>query len=288
MSDTTNPSTQSDDNDIDLMSLFDTFYDAPESPSPGQEPDMSPVQTQRRHSNADCPPSGFQALETLVADLGSLVTEVEALAKDFRADFKAPVIDDEARAIDTQAAYQTSATVVAYILGKDRAFQMLRVASDNHILGTGNDIDTSSIDKAGPAAERRQSTSNAGDVKYDHHAYLRNAENHDTNTLSQDINLSAQIHDALLDEKQTGKALLAAKARVKAVWHIWEAKMKRDEIAELDKKYDHLRAEYGKLEDEAAVVAVQLAAKRCEAREWKIMAYEEDWQGIFDDDVDKE
>ncbi|KAG9494748.1 hypothetical protein J7337_013887 [Fusarium musae] len=64
--------------------------------------------------------------------------------------------------------------------------------------------------------------------------------------------------------------------------------MKRDEIAELDKKYDGLRAEYGKLEDEAAAVVVQLAARRCEAREWNIMAYEEDWQGIFDEDVDKD
>ncbi|KAF5544903.1 hypothetical protein FNAPI_9285 [Fusarium napiforme] len=280
MSHTTNPSTQSDDNDIDLI--------------------------------------GFQALETLVADLGSLVTEVEALAKDLRADVKAPVIVDEARAIDTepsspaslphsnahqsqqksrpdyerilatQAAYQTSASVVAYILGKDRAFQMLRVASDSHIFGSGNDIDTSSIDKAEPAVEYRQSSPNADNVNYDHRAHLRNTKTHETNPLSQDINLSVQIHDALLDEKQTGKALLAAKARVKAVWHIWEAKTKRDEIVGLDKKYDDLRAEYGKLEDEAAAVAVQLAAKRCEAREWKVAAYEEDWQSIFDEDVDKE
>ncbi|KAF4414618.1 hypothetical protein FACUT_14126 [Fusarium acutatum] len=42
------------------------------------------------------------------------------------------------------------------------------------------------------------------------------------------------------------------------------------------------------LEDEAAMVAVRLAAKRCEAREWKVTAYEEDWQVIFDEDVDKE
>ncbi|KAF5613632.1 uncharacterized protein FTJAE_13886 [Fusarium tjaetaba] len=165
---------------------------------------------------------------------------------------------------------------------------MLRVASDNHIFGTGNIIDTSSINKAGPAAECRQSSSNADDVKCDRHAHLQNSENHNPNTLSQDINLSVQIHDALVDEKQAGKALLATKARVKAVWHIWEAKMKRDEIAELDQKYDDLRGEYGKLGDEAATVAVQLAAKRCEAREWKIVAYEEDWKGIFDDDMDKE
>ncbi|KAF5531315.1 hypothetical protein FPHYL_13944, partial [Fusarium phyllophilum] len=269
-------------------------------------------------SSANCPTSGLQAFKTLVADLRSLVTEVEALAKYFRADVKAPMIDDEARAIDTepsppasllhnnahqsqhksrpdykrvlatQAAHQTSASAVAYILGKDRALQMLRVASDSHTLRTGNVIDTSSIDKAEPAAERRSSTSNADDVNCDRHAHLRNAESYGTNTLSQDINLSVQIHDALLDEKQTGTALLAAKARVKAVWHICEAKMKRDEIVELDKKYDDLRAEYRKLEDKAATVAVQLAARRCEAREWKITAYEEDWQGIFDEDVDKQ
>ncbi|KAF5978842.1 hypothetical protein FCOIX_5645 [Fusarium coicis] len=295
MSDTTNPSTPSDDNDIELVSLFDALYDAPESPSPEQEPNMLPVQRQRRHSSADCPSSGPQALETLVADLGSLVTEVEALEKDMRADDNAPVIGDEARAIhiepsppaslphndkrllnraetateQAQAANQVSASVVAYILGKDRAIKMLRVASDNRILG----IDTSSIGKAEPAAECRQSSHNADDVKCDRHARLRNAENHDTNTLSQDIKLSVQIQDGLLDEKQTGKALLTAKARVKAVWHIWEAKMKRDEIVEPDEKYDDLRAVYGKLEDEAAV---QLAAKRCEAREWKITTYEED------------
>lgn len=132
---------------------------------------------------------------------------------------------------------------------------MLPVAR-NHTLRTGNIIDLSSINKAGPAAECRQSSCNADDVKCGRHAYLRNSENHGTNTLSQDINLSVQIHDALLDEKITGTALLAAKARVQAVWHLGEAKMKRDEIAELDKKYDDLRAEYGKLEDEAAAVAV--------------------------------
>ncbi|PNP61183.1 hypothetical protein FNYG_14100 [Fusarium nygamai] len=70
------------------------------------------------------------------------------------------------------------------------------------------------IDEARPAAERRQSGSNADNVKCDRHAYIRNKEKYQTNTLSQDIDLSVQIHEALLDEKQTGKALLAAKARV--------------------------------------------------------------------------
>lgn len=71
----------------------------------------------------------------------------------------------------------------------------------------------------------------------------------------------------MLDEKQTGKVLLAAKGRVQAVWHIWEAKIKGDEIAELDKKDNELHAGYGKLEDGAAMVAVRLATKRSDARE---------------------
>ncbi|CCT76129.1 uncharacterized protein FFUJ_14240 [Fusarium fujikuroi IMI 58289] len=180
MSETSNPSTRSDDNDNDnsLVSLFDTFYDAPGSPSPEQEQAMMPKRLLER-------------AETAVEE--------------------------------AQAAHQTSTNVVAYILGEDRALKILPDASDNHTCGTGNDISTSSVDKAGPAAERRLSSSNVNSIKVGRHTRLRNAEKDNTN---QDIDLSVQIHDALLDEKQTGKVLLAAKGRVQAVWHIWEAKMK--------------------------------------------------------------
>lgn len=118
---------------------------------------------------------------------------------------------------EAQAAHQTSTNVVADILGKDRALKILPDASDNRICGTGNDISTSSVDKDGPAAKRRLSSSTVDSFKVDRHTHLGNAEKHNTNTLSQDTNLSVHIHDALLDEKQTGEVLLAAKGRVQAV-----------------------------------------------------------------------
>ncbi|KAF5582645.1 hypothetical protein FPCIR_9396 [Fusarium pseudocircinatum] len=145
-----------------------------------------------------------------------------------------------------------------------------------------------SIEQAGSVTEYRHSSSNIDDVKCDRNPRILNAEKHYTNTLSQDIDISVQIHDALLDEKQIGNVLLAVKGRVEAVWQIWEVKTKRDEIAELNKKNGGICAEYVKLEDEVAMVAARLAAKRCDAREWKILAHEEDWQGIFDEDLDKE
>ncbi|KAF5227157.1 hypothetical protein FANTH_14853 [Fusarium anthophilum] len=188
--------------------------------------------------------------EPAITRLKTLQADFESISTDIQSlenDIKGPTIDAKARAMSTEASPADT--------------------SNNPIRGTGNDTNTSSVGQAGPAADYRHSSFSVDDVKY--------------------IDLSVQIHDALPDEKQTGKVLLAAKGRVEAVWHIWEAKMQRDEIAELDKKYDDLRAEYAKLEDEAAMVAVRLAAKRCDAREWKVMAGQEDWQSILDEDLDK-
>ncbi|KAF5659329.1 hypothetical protein FDENT_13943 [Fusarium denticulatum] len=252
---------QSNDNDEDLMSLFDTFYDAPGSTSPEQEP-------------------AIIGLETLEADFESILTDIQSLANDI----KPPMIDAEARAIDTDASSASFADNNTHRRQYKPRSEHERIlanlawnTSKNHICGTGNDTNTSSVNQAGPVAEYRHSSSNIDDVKCDRNPHILDVEKHHTNTLSQDIDISVQIHDTLLDEKQTGKVLIAAKVRVEAVWHIWEATMKRDVIVELDKKYDGIRA----------TVTTRLAAKRCDAREWKIMAYEEDWQGIFDEDLDK-
>ncbi|KAF5700343.1 hypothetical protein FMUND_14375 [Fusarium mundagurra] len=212
MSDTPNPSTQSNENDDDLISLFDTFYDAPGSPSP--EPAMSPIQSQQQCSNANDNIAGIENiatdLDTIAADFQFLKVGSEALAihaETSGINLEACAIDKrlldraETAVEQAQAAHQTSTNVVVYILGKDRLLKILRVARDNHIPETGNDINTSSVNEAGPAAEWRQSSPNEDDVKCDRHAYIRNAEKHHTNTLSLDTDISIPIHDALLDEK---------------------------------------------------------------------------------------
>ncbi|KAF5610409.1 hypothetical protein F25303_14534, partial [Fusarium sp. NRRL 25303] len=144
---------------------------------------MMPVQSRQRHSNADCPVSGLETLETLAADFASFLTDIEALANGIKNNAEAPAISIEAFASagkqlleraeiaveEAQAARQTSTNIIAYVLGKDRALKILPDASDNHICGTGNDISTSSVDKAGSAAERRLSSSNVDSVEVGRH-----------------------------------------------------------------------------------------------------------------------
>ncbi|KAF4445690.1 hypothetical protein F53441_10596 [Fusarium austroafricanum] len=234
-------------------SSVDVFYDVPGTPSPELEPAMMPVPRRLRSSNIETP--------MVDAEASSLASEIMAHAHKTEHLL--------AKLTWAQAAHQAATNNLAQLVGKDEALKAFLDASDNYIRGLRDDLDSHYVDDDAPNTKRRRRSATMDDVKRDHYAHLQDAEIHCTNALPEDIDPSAKIDDAKLQEQQACDALFAAKVRVKAVGHILE-----DEIR--------------KMKDDLATTVNKLYEKRQVADDWDVVAEQEDWEGILDDGQDEE
>ncbi|SCO92672.1 uncharacterized protein FRV6_16800 [Fusarium oxysporum] len=181
-----------------------------------------------------------------------------------------------------QAAHSAAATALAQLQGKQETFIAARNASESYFKGLREELDAHyfQTDEDGPPLKRRQSTI-IDHVKRDHYAHLEETSQHYQNALIQETNLTREISIAQDHEQQAYELMETAKTRVTSIAHMWEAKIQRDEALKAQKKYRELEKKRSELEEEMMTVGDQLYAKRQAADEWKSVAEDEDWEGIW-------
>ncbi|KAF4965267.1 hypothetical protein FSARC_6917 [Fusarium sarcochroum] len=189
-----------------------------------------------------------------------------------------------------EADHLAANVALARLRGRQETVDEGRAAMNTYIQDLRNDLDAhfgptnGNANSDSAAGHGRRRTSMIVDsVKRDYYTRIDDAEAHCERVLISGSELPALIENAVRQEAMTKKKLLAAKARLTAIDHMWEAKKKRQEEA-------RARDEYFQLETRMCDIQVQfdqarevLAVKQREAVVSIEMAEQEDWAGILKD-----
>ncbi|KAM0545807.1 hypothetical protein ACHAPJ_011134 [Fusarium lateritium] len=194
-------------------------------------------------------------------------------------------------AIQTAEAGHLAATVaLAHLRGRQETVDESRAAMNTYIQDLRNDLDghfgtvndQSESDSTSARHGRPRQSMIIDSVKRDYYTRIDDAKAHCERVLISDSEFPALIEDAVRQEAMAEGKLLAARARLTAIDHMWEAKEKRLEEA-------RARTEYLQLEKRMCDIQVQfdqarevLAAKCRETAVSIQMAEQEDWAGILE------